>query len=178
MDSVNRLLSGFHYTHPLSVCQTLITSFSCVWLPVYEINQIPVLIKPHTIIEYILLQSTSLAKWLLHACVAQLLANDVINYKMGSWTVWSFGSSHPQMMPVGRGIPPKPVVTLGCHPGTTQPSGLRPSGWVALGGNLGSWATQSHPNPNQGLYSLNKRPLASILCGKTAKTSTCQLPCP
>ena len=38
-----------------------------------------------------------------------------MNYKMGSETVWSFGSSHPQMMPVGRGTFCCP--TLGRHPG-------------------------------------------------------------
>ncbi len=52
----------------------------------------------------------------------------VVDYRMGSWTVLSFGSDHPQMIPMGRG-------TQG-HP--------------ALGGNLGIMG-----NPNRELYSLN-----------------------
>ncbi len=44
--------------------------------------------------------------------------------------MWSFGSEHPQIMPTPK-----------AHGYGTK--GKRPLGWVALGGNRGSWATQT-----------------------------------
>ncbi len=63
--------------------------------------------------------------------------------------MWSFGSNHPQIMPVGQGTRPK---ARACSLG--EPSGLRPSGWVPWVATLGG-TTKSDPDPNRGLYSLN-----------------------
>ena len=76
---------------------------------------------------------------------------------MGSKTMCSFGSVHPQMMALGRGTTPKAFELDSMQsadprlpPRATQPEGCRVSGWMAMGGIEGHG--QSKPKPQALFY--------------------------